>query len=90
MFQRISDSEYFTGLFNIFSTNLHEFDGRLERIIETEQQQKVLFHGQQLSKLSDVDFPVLVVVVSFEKARLQLNQHVVSQRLREIWKVFLG
>lgn len=87
--KKISDSQHLTNTARYSNfTNLHEFDGWFERIIETEQQQEVLLHGQQLSELSNVDFPVLVVVVRLEETRLQLHQHVVSQSLRERFRKF--
>jgi hypothetical protein len=32
-------------------TNLHELDAALERVVEPEEEQEVLFHRQELSKL---------------------------------------
>lgn len=55
----------------VFTPNLHKFYTRLEWIIETEQQQKVLLHRQELCELTNVNFAVLIVVVSFEEARFQ-------------------
>ena len=30
---------------------LHEFDARVERVVETEEEQKVFLHGKQLGEL---------------------------------------
>jgi hypothetical protein len=36
-------------------TNLHELDAALERVVEPEEEQEVLLHRQQLSKLHNTE-----------------------------------
>ena len=63
------------------SYNLHELNTWIERIVKSEQKQKILLHGKQLCKLkknylimtvslfylSYIDFSILIVVISFKK-----------------------
>lgn len=56
-------SRYFLPVVRVvLAPNLHEFDARLERIVEAEEKQKVLLHGQKLSELSNINFAVLKLV----------------------------
>jgi len=47
----IRQQHSWTAPFTVWLTNLHELDAAVERVVEPEEEEEVLLHGQELSQL---------------------------------------